>query len=144
METNLKTVLTALLTSVTFLASSITLAQSNPVAASVQGSVQLSGAVAASLTLAPILAVYAGSSLVVQSVKLVGNVAQITLTSLTQAGQVVIETTGALIQQAGTVVGQTVQVVARGAGYVLLAGSVVLAFVPIAAHAALLHSSRSN
>ncbi len=132
--------LTALTISVSLAA---TAARADSISASVSGSVQLSTAITASVALTPVIAAYVGGSMVVQSVRLVGTVAEVTLRGAGAATVAIIEVGADVVRTAGIAAGQNVQVVGQGADYAVMSAGTMIAFAPAAASASLLHSSRS-
>jgi hypothetical protein len=118
-------------------------ARADSISASVSGSVQLSTAITASVALTPIIAAYVGGSMVVETVRIVGTVAEVTLRGASAATVAIVQVGADVVRVTGLAAGQTVQVVAQGAGYAVMSAGTMIAFAPAAASVSLLHSSRS-
>lgn len=119
-------------------------AHSGPIADSVGGSVALSTAVATSVVMTPIIALHAGSRMVVESVRLSGQTAIVVLQGTASSAKAVVEISADVASRAGLSARQAVDVVAQGSGYLLIASGQVLAFVPNALGNSLIHSSPSE
>jgi hypothetical protein len=108
----------------------------------------LSGAstAAVSVTAAslPVLAVYAGGVMVVESVRTLGNVVEVVLKGAGNASRAVVTVTAAAAGGVALAAGQSVKVVAEGGGYVLVAAGKVLCFVPGKEDQNLVRSNRSS
>jgi hypothetical protein len=109
-------------------------------AASVAGSI----AVTASIAAAPLLAFAAGREVVLSAIEFVGETAVLTLRVAGTAATQVVRMSANVVRGIGVTVGNTVAIVAHGAGAFLMVGATALAFVPNASTATLLHSSRSS
>jgi hypothetical protein len=109
-------------------------------AASVAGSI----AVTASIAAAPLLAFAAGREVVLSAIEFVGETAVLTLRVAGTAATQVVRMSANVVRGIGVTVGNTVAIVAHGAGAFLMVGATTLAFVPNASTATLLHSSRSS
>ncbi len=119
----------------------------DPISASVHASGASIGgsiAVTASIAAAPLLAFAAGGSVVLSAVEFVGETAVLTLRVAGSAATQVVRLSANVVRGVGVTVGNTVTIVAHGAGAFLMVGATTLAFVPNASTATLLHSSRSS
>lgn len=119
----------------------------DPISASVHASgASLGGSIAvtASVAAAPLLAFAATGSVVLSAVEFVGETAVLTLRVAGSAATQVVRMSANVVRGIGVTVGNTVSIVAHGAGAFLMVGATTLAFVPNASTATLLHSSRSS
>ncbi len=119
----------------------------DPISASVHASgASLVGSIAvtASVAAAPLLAFAAGGSVVLSALEFVGETAVLTLRVAGTAATQVVRMSANVVRGIGVAVGNTVVIVAHGAGAFLMVGATTLAFVPNASTATLLHSSRSS
>ena len=115
----------------------------DPVRASIQASGSASLAISTTVAAVPLLALYAGSTLTVASIEVVGSGARLLLRGAAAGAEAVVDVSAESLRTIGLAAGQTLSVVASGAGYLLVASGKVVAFVPAATDAALLHSSRA-
>lgn len=91
-----------------------------------------------------VVSAHAGSTMVVESLRVVGNVVEIVFRGAANASRAVLTVTAAAASAVGLAVGQTVKVVAEGSGYLLIAAGKALAFVPGESEQQLVRSKRSN
>ena len=123
-------------------------AAGDPVASSVQASTasaaSASLAVSAGAAALPVLALYAGSTLTIASIQVIGAGATLVLKGAADGARAVIEVSAETLRALGCTVGQSVTVVRQASGYLLVASGKALAYVPATADAALLHSARSG
>lgn len=88
----------------------------------------------AAVSIAPasiaVVSAYVGSVMVVESVQVVGEFFEVVLKGAGNASRAVVTVTVASVKATGLVAGQTVSVVAEGAGYLLVAAGKVLCYVP--------------
>jgi len=128
----------------------LTLALSLPAHArdSVRGSGDASGASVAAVSVAPasvaVVSAYVGSVMVVESVRVIGDVVEVVFKGAAHASRAVVTVTSAAAKSTNIAVGHSVQVVAEGAGYLLVSAGKVLCYVPGPADKQLLRSGRSN
>jgi hypothetical protein len=122
------------------------LACSAPVMA--RDSVAASTASVAVVSIAPaslaVVSAHVGSEMVVESIKVIGNVVEIVFKGAANASRVVLNVTADSAKATSIGVGQSIKVVAEGTGYLLIAAGKVLCFVPGEAEQALVRSSRSK
>lgn len=91
-----------------------------------------------------VLSVHAGAVMVVESIKAVGSLVEVVFKGIGNASRAVVTVTAAAATSVGLAVGQSVNVVAEGSGYVLMAAGKVLCYVPGDADKDLLRSERSK
>jgi hypothetical protein len=92
----------------------------------------------------PVLAIYAGGVMVVESVRTLGNVVEVVFKGTANASRAVVTVTAAAASGVALAAGQSVKVVAEGTGYVLIASGKVLCFVPGKEDQNLVRSNRSS
>ncbi|MBS4098136.1 MAG: hypothetical protein KGZ83_14995 [Sulfuricella sp.] len=92
----------------------------------------------------PVLALYVGGVMVVESVRTIGNVVEVVFKGTANASRAVVTVTAAAASGVALVAGQSVKVVAEGSGYVLYAGGKVLCHVPGKDEQTLIRSKRSS
>lgn len=107
-----------------------------------------SGASVAVASLVPaslvVVSAYVGSEMVIESVRVVGDVLEIVLKGVGTASRAVLTLTADSAKATGVAAGQSVKVVAQGGGYLLVASGKALCFVPGAADESLFRSARSQ
>lgn len=131
---------------------SIVLALSMVTAVSAQDSVRASGyasgASMAAVSIVPasvaVVSVHVGSVMIVESIRVVGDVVEVIFKGAAHASRAVVTVTAASVKATSLAVGQTVKVVAEGSGYLLVSAGKVLCFVPGEDDQKLIRSSRSN
>ncbi len=115
---------------------------------SVRDSAAASGASVAAVSVLPasvvVVSAYVGSVMVVESIRVVGDVVEVVFKGAVNASRAVVTVTAASAKNASIAVGQSVQVVAQGTGYLLVAAGKVLCYVPGEADRGLVRSTRSN
>ncbi len=102
--------------------------------------------VAVSVTAAslPVLAIYAGGVMVVESVRTIGNGVEVVFKGAANASRAVVTVTAAAASGVALAAGQSVKVVAEGTGYVLVVAGKVLCHVPGKEDQSLVRSNRSS
>jgi hypothetical protein len=115
---------------------------------SVRNSVAASGASVAAVSVVPasivVVSAHVGSVMVVESIRFVGDVAEVVFKGAVNASRAVVTVTAVSARNTSIAIGQTVQVVAEGTGYLLVASGKVLCYVPGEADRSLVRSTRSN
>ena len=91
-----------------------------------------------------VVSAYVGSVMVVESIRVIGDVVEVILKGAANASRAVVTVTADSVKATSIAVGQSVKVVAEGSGYLLVAGGKVLCYVPGQADQALVRSTRSN
>ncbi|MCC2957458.1 hypothetical protein LK542_17720 [Massilia sp. IC2-477] len=91
-----------------------------------------------------ILAVAATGSVVVASVKTVGDGLEVVLENAADASRATVRLSGKAAGGVSVAVGSTLEVVTASTGYVLVASGKALAFIPNEAGKALLHHARAS
>lgn len=131
----------------------VLLALASPVGAqdSLRASGNASAASATSLAVVSIatasvvvVSAHAGSTMVVESMRTIGNLVEIVFRGTANASRAVLTVTAVAASAVGLAVGQSVKVVAEGSGYLLTAAGKALAFVPGEGDQQLVRSKRSN
>lgn len=91
-----------------------------------------------------VVSAHAGSTMVVESLRTIGNVVEVVFRGTANASRAVLTVTVAAASAVGLAVGRSVKVVAEGSGYLLIAAGKALAFVPGDSEQQLVRSTRSN
>lgn len=100
------------------------------------------GALSATVVAGSVLTVFAAGSLVVESVEVVGDGAQVVLKGAADGSKATVQFSGKALDGVSLTAGTAVSVVAMAAGHALVVAGKVIAFLPNAAGKALLHHSR--
>jgi hypothetical protein len=115
---------------------------------SIHASVRASTAPFAALSIATasvaVVSAHAGSTMVVETIRAVGNAFELVLRGSAHASRAVIVVPAAAVAASSLAVGHAVSVRADGAGYLMVANGKVLCFVPGSGEDTLIRSSRSQ
>ena len=101
-------------------------------------------AVSATAASLPVLAIYVGGVMVVESVRTLGNVVEVVLKGAANASRAAVTVTTVAASGVALAAGQSIKVAAEGGGYVLYAGGKVLCHVPGKEEQILVRSNRSS
>lgn len=91
-----------------------------------------------------VVSVHAGSTMVIETIRAVGNAFELVLRGSAHASRAVIVVPATALAATGLAVGHAVSVKAEGAGYLLIANGKVLCFVPGSGEDTLIRSARSQ
>jgi hypothetical protein len=115
---------------------------------SLRASGYASGASMAAVSIVPasvvVVSVHVGSVMIVESIRVVGDVVEVIFKGAAHASRAVVTVTAASVKATSLAVGQSVKVVAEGSGYLLVSAGKVLCFVPGEDDQKLIRSARSN
>lgn len=103
-----------------------------------------SGELSATVVGGSVMTVFIAGSLVVASVKTVGDGVEVVLEKAADGSRATVQFSGKALEGVSLAAGTAVEVVAMSAGHALVASGKVIAFLPNEAGKALLHHSRVN